>query len=80
MDLYIKKVYLLFEIIDFINLLIARILYFKLIVIYINLFVIILVAVLLVIGIYLFFLLVKIYVEKNKVFLVIVKANGISSI
>ncbi|RXY97333.1 ABC transporter permease [Malacoplasma penetrans] len=80
MDSYTKKAYLSSEITDFTNLLTARISYPKLIAIYINLFATILVAVLLVIGIYLSSLLVKIYAEKNKVSLAIAKANGISSI
>lgn len=62
------------------NLLTARISYPKIMNIYIQLFMILLVAILIVIGIYLSYLLIKIYVEKNQISLAISKANGISSL
>ena len=62
------------------NLLTMRIGMPKMLIQYIQLFSIILITVIVLIGIYLCFLLIKIYIEKNQISLAIVKANGMSTL
>lgn len=76
---YLKSTYSASDSSNLTNLLTARISYPKIMKTYIQLFSLLLVIVLVIIGIYLSYLLIKIYVEKNQVSLAIAKANGISS-
>ncbi|MDE7112185.1 MAG: ABC transporter permease, partial [Malacoplasma sp.] len=76
---YMKKAYSSFDVSDSNNLLTARISYPNIIQKYIELATTILVIVLVIIGVYLAYLLIKIYIEKNQVSLAIAKANGLST-
>ncbi|MDE6894497.1 MAG: hypothetical protein K2J02_03925 [Malacoplasma sp.] len=76
---YMKKAYSSFDVSDSSNLLTARISYPNTIQKYIELATTILVIVLVIIGVYLAYLLIKIYIEKNQVSLAIAKANGLST-
>ncbi|MDE5775118.1 MAG: ABC transporter permease, partial [Malacoplasma sp.] len=76
---YMNKAYSSFDESDSNNLLTARITYPNTIQKYIELATTILVIVLVIIGVYLAYLLIKIYIEKNQVSLAIAKANGLST-
>ncbi|WP_044891184.1 ABC transporter permease [Malacoplasma penetrans] len=79
MNKYLDNAYLSSTLKNNTNLLTARISYPRVIAGYVNIFAIILIVVLMVIGIYLSSLLIKIYVEKNRIPLAVAKANGIST-
>lgn len=79
MNKYTEDAYSSTELKNSSNLLTARISYPKMIANYVNIFSIILIVILIIIGTYLSSLLIKIYVEKNRISLAVAKANGINT-